>query len=93
MSPEYQAIKDGIENALCYAVPIIQQEALVSLAEMRRPSVLYRPTLILDGNAWVAIYSDLPTGVAGFGASPAEAMEAFDKAWAERIESTAGNSR
>ena len=51
--------------------------------EMTRPSVVYRPSLRLDGNKWMALYgADLMDGVAGFGDTPAEAMAAFDKAWA-----------
>ncbi len=34
---------------------------------MREPSVLYRPTLSQDGDKWLAIYGDLPTGVVGVG--------------------------
>jgi hypothetical protein len=45
------------------------------------PHVLMRPTLIQDGNAWLAIYGDLPTGVVGTGSTPAEAMADFDAAW------------
>lgn len=52
-------------------------------SEMARqlPHVLMRPALTQDGNAWLAIYGDLPTGVVGTGATPAEAMASFDKAW------------
>lgn len=45
------------------------------------PHVLMRPALIQDGNAWLAIYGDLPTGVVGAGSTPAEAMADFDAAW------------
>ncbi len=52
-------------------------------AEVKRqsPHVLMRPALIQDGNAWLAIYGDLPTGVVGTGSTPAEAMADFDEAW------------
>lgn len=50
--------------------------------EMRQaPHVLIRPCLIKDGNAWLAIYGDLPTGCVGTGSTPEEAMKAFDAAW------------
>lgn len=50
--------------------------------EQQRPSVLFRPTLSVDGSHWCALYGeDLQHGVSGFGASPAEAMAAFDAAW------------
>jgi hypothetical protein len=45
------------------------------------PHVLMRPTLIQDGNAWLAIYGDLPTGVVGCGSTPAAAMDDFDRSW------------
>lgn len=46
-----------------------------------KPSVLYRPTLQKDGDSWGDGYGDFPTGVWGFGATPAEAMADFDKHW------------
>lgn len=62
------------ERAVCAA-----QEAA---AEHARPSAVYRPALSLDGNSWCALYgANIQDGVAGFGASPAQAMAAFDAAW------------
>lgn len=85
MSDMKEAIEMGVRNALCWAVPIIQQEAVITLEAMRRPSVLYRPAISLDGNQWCALYgANLHDGVVGFGDSPALAMEAFDRAWSER---------
>lgn len=49
--------------------------------EHSRPCAVFRPVLIQDGNAWMAIYGDLPTGVVGCGSSPSEAMFDFDVAW------------
>jgi len=62
--------EQGILNAQ-YNTEIIRQ----------LPHVLMRPTLIQYGNAWLAIYGDLPTGVVGTGSTPAEAMADFDAAW------------
>lgn len=46
------------------------------------PSVIYRPSLKIDGNKWCALYGEsLEEGIAGFGDTPAEAMAEFDKAW------------
>lgn len=57
-----------------------------ALYEYTRPSVLYRPDLSIDGDQWCALYgSNLVNGVAGFGSTPQEAMQAFDKAWAEEV--------
>ncbi len=47
-----------------------------------QPCVVHRPRLYPDGDQWCALYGDsVQEGVAGFGGSPQEAMEAFDKAW------------
>jgi hypothetical protein len=47
-----------------------------------QPSVLYRPSLSIDGNQWCALYGeDLQSGVAGFGISPQHAMWDFNKNW------------
>ena len=61
----------------------IQQSA----AEYSRPSAVFKPTLTQDGNAWLAVFGDLPTGVVGCGYSPAEAMYDFDKKWFEKTKS------
>jgi hypothetical protein len=53
---------------------------------MRRPSVLYRPNLSIDGNVWCALYgSDLQDGVAGFGDSIEAAMADFDREWSAKL--------
>ena len=54
--------------------------------EHQRPSVLFRPTLSIDGDSWCALYgANIQEGVAGFGKSPSEAMYAFDAAWARKV--------
>jgi len=66
---------------------IIKQEFMIAAGEMQRPSVLYKPTLLLDGNQWCALYgNNLQDGVAGFGNSPAKAMEDFNKEWNKVLE-------
>ena len=50
--------------------------------EAKRPCVLWRPALSIDGNKWCALYgANLQDGVAGFGDSPAAAMTDFDRNW------------
>ena len=50
--------------------------------ERQRPSVLFRPTLpLIAGQGWRAKYGDLTA----YGASPVEAMAAFDAAWKQRL--------
>jgi hypothetical protein len=47
-----------------------------------RPHVLMRPAISLDGASWCAMYgANLQDGVCGFGKSPFEAMQDFDRAW------------
>lgn len=57
-------------------------------SEYGRPCVVFKPQLNQDGNAWLAIYGDLPTGVVGVGDSPSEAMYDFDKQWFKKQEQT-----
>ena len=61
----------------------LAKEAIRSAAaQYERPSVMYRPTLSIDGDMWCALYgANLQDGVAGFGSSPAVAMEDFDRNW------------
>jgi hypothetical protein len=50
-----------------------------------RPSVLYRPALMRDGNAWCALYGEnIQIGCCGYGASPEDAMVDFDAKWNEK---------
>lgn len=45
-----------------------------------RPSTKYKPSLSIDGDMWCALYGDnMQNGVAGFGKSPAAALNDFDK--------------
>jgi hypothetical protein len=54
--------------------------------QRKRPCVLFRPALTLDGDQWCALYgANLQDGVAGFGDSPADAMADFDQKWAKPI--------
>jgi hypothetical protein len=60
----------------------ITEEFRMVAVEHQRPSVLFRPKLSVDGNQWCALYGDnLQDGVAGFGDSPAKAMQDFDNNW------------
>ncbi len=61
----------------------LQQMAWSIEAAVTAPHVLMRPRVFPDGNAWCALLGEnIQVGVCGFGASPAEACAAFDKAWA-----------
>lgn len=60
----------------------VAQEFRIVALEQRRPFMLLRPTLSLDGNVWVALYGEnLMEGVSGFGDTPEAAAHAFDLAW------------
>ena len=96
MSDSYQAIYDAVRSKISggdifeaarqafdiswYAdqVKVSFQEAA---SEMTRPSVLFKPVLSQDGNTWIAVFGDMPTGVVGVGDTPAAAMYDFDAAW------------
>lgn len=94
--PIYDAVRSRLCNAdIGAAIETAMREANVghyamqaaesirqAASEYERPSVMMRPKLAPDGNAWIALYGeDLQEGVAGCGDSPAEAMRAFDNAW------------
>lgn len=79
-----RAVSDVAYQAFDFShARVMLQEQISSVGyEMTRPSVIYRPDILVDGNQWCALYgSDLQNGVAGFGDTPAKAMEAFDLAW------------
>ncbi len=63
------------------------QEATWMVAnQLVRPAVLFRPRVYIDGNRWCALYGEnLQDGVAGFGDSPALALEDFDRQWTTRL--------
>lgn len=78
-----QAVRDVALNAfdISHSVSMVRDQFMAVAWEHQRPSVLFRPELSQDGDSWMAIYGDLPTGVVGCGETPAEAMADFDKAW------------
>ena len=74
---------------------LIHQELVNAAMAQQRPSVLYRPQFIQDGDAWLCILGDLPTGVVGSGATPSEAEEDFHRAWYghKRLDHESSNSQ
>lgn len=75
------AIREVARIDASQAIACLQQDFSIAAQEMARPSVLYRPSISIDGDQWCALYG----GVAGFGDSPDAAMRAFDKAWCEKL--------
>lgn len=79
---EYQAVKDGIENSFCNVAYLAVEAIGILRNTYDRPSAVYRPTLSMDGNTWIAVYDDnLQTGCVGTGKSPDAAMWDYDRAW------------
>lgn len=75
-----RAIRDCFD--ISFAVDIVKQEYINAAFEQQRPSVLFKPALMVDGDQWCALLGDnLQEGVAGFGDTPAKAMWAFDEAF------------
>lgn len=71
----------------------LYDETLHTFAEQQRPSVLFRPKLMVDGAKYMALYGDdLMTGCAGFGDTPDAAMRDFDKNWVEQRAPKCGRS-
>lgn len=74
-------------NAIAHAADMCQRGFQDVIAGYGAPSAIYRPTLTLDGSQWRALYGDnIQEGVAGFGASPREAMHDFNANWDKRLE-------
>ena len=75
-----------IVNAFCHMAEMTRENLRYVAGQYERPCVLFRPKLTIDGDQWCALYGvNIQEGVAGFGKSPKEAMESFDKAWGEEL--------
>lgn len=92
-----QAARDVLwqQFDISYQKQLLQQEINAVAYEMRRPSVVFRPTLTADGDMWCALLGEnLQVGVAGFGETPEAAMAAFDQAfWKEKTPKAAFAAR
>ncbi len=102
MSDNYQTVFDAVRSRIGYidiggAVenaigrPDIDSHFRVLTQELAyqytRPSTMYRPKLMQDGNQWCALLGDdLQVGIAGFGDSPSDAMSNFDSAWHKKAQ-------
>jgi hypothetical protein len=76
-------MNEEFSQMACSSISHYASQCFSSINEcMTEPSVLYRPTLSVDGNRWCALYgADLQAGVAGFGDSPFAAMNDFNRNW------------
>lgn len=90
------AVQEGMRSSgwdISHAVAMAGEMLRITIANYATPSAVYRPRLSIDGNAWCAMYGDnLQDGVAGFGASPGEAMMDFDANWTQRLVAAAARS-
>lgn len=78
-------IRESAHIDASYAIEGVRRDFEAVACEMQRPSVLYRPSIGMDGSKWCALYGDdLMHGIAGFGDTPAKAMADFDKNWLEQ---------
>lgn len=76
-----EIVAEACRNAfdISHMKAMLQQDFSVAAQEMARPSVLFKPTLSIDGDKWCALLGDdLVSGLAAFGKTPADAMAAFD---------------
>ncbi|HEP8326530.1 hypothetical protein ACP3VF_10335 [Pseudomonas paraeruginosa] len=82
-----EAIQQAIRTEnLGHYFAMAMEEIKLAAVSQSEPSAIYRPKLSIDGNMWCALYGEnLQDGVAGFGSSPAEAMDAFNRSWFEHI--------
>lgn len=88
LSDTYQSMA---ANAISYAASMVQTSLQESAYEYQRPSVVFKPRLSQDGNAWIAVFGDdMATGVVGIGESPDLAMRDFDRAWYKKTSETTG---
>jgi hypothetical protein len=63
----------------------MSDQFLTTNYKMQRPSVLFKPSVMPDGDQWCALYGEnLMEGVCGFGDTPEQAMDDFDKNWHEQ---------
>lgn len=84
-----EAIQRGIENVYCHASMLAQQNEDIRCsreAMMVEPFCVYGAQVFKDGDKWCALLGkDINKNVKGYGASPAEAVAAFNKAWYEKL--------
>jgi hypothetical protein len=79
---DHDAVKSGVENVFSHSAMLAQEAIAIIRNSYDRPSAVYRPSLTLDGDQWIALYGDnLQSGCVGCGDTPDSAMWAFDKAW------------
>lgn len=60
----------------------VNNELYAWACDLRRPFMMLKPVMFIDGNQWCALYgANIQDGVAGFGKSPDAASWDFDRVW------------
>jgi hypothetical protein len=73
---------------------IARMAIVEACAFIAAPHTRMRPVLTRDGNMYCALYSEnIHEGCAGFGESPAHAMEDFDRNWSRKIAALKGDTQ
>lgn len=85
------AVQDAIREANLSHYALMAAESVRQAASQHeRPCVLFRPSITIDGDQWCALYGEnLQEGIAGFGDSPADAMNAFDAEYYKKLNTSA----
>lgn len=82
MNEIYKAAHDVLSlelSNLSNQVNNVSQEFQITAFEHRRPCVLFKPSIYIDGEKWCALYgTNIQDGIAGFGDTPEKAMIDFD---------------
>lgn len=100
MSDTYQPIYDAVRSKIGYAdigqavenafrdmnLSHYFEQAMYAISgDYTRPSVLYKPNIAQDGDAFIALLgNNIQEGIVGCGDTPEEAMRNFDKAFFEK---------
>lgn len=86
MSQLSEANQNMVANAIIHENWVTQETIRQNLSA---PHIEMKPKIYLDGDKWCALYGeDLQRGVCGFGDSPYEAMNDFDKSWWQKVEAS-----
>jgi hypothetical protein len=73
-----QVARDSFD--ISFRAESVAQEYISAAMEQQRPSVLFKPEIMKDGNSWIALLGDnLAIGVVGCGDTPSAAMADFDR--------------
>ncbi len=91
----HEAFVEAVRATYDFSYVVQRAQEMVGIIEneQRRPSVLFRPQIYIDGDKWCALYgANVQDGVMGSGNSPDEAMADFDKAWWAKLPSVGGRS-